>query len=78
MKLAVWVAACKTPGCHANHPAKVIAEHEGQRDYPLPDQLPDSFDFECPGCNKKHRYTRADLHVVLQPFPPPAGFPEWW
>jgi transcription elongation factor Elf1 len=78
MEFAYWVAACKTVGCQEHHPAKLIGEHRGLREYSLPSGIPESFDFQCPSCGKTHRYTIADLFVRTRPVLPPPGFREWW
>jgi hypothetical protein len=78
MTFAYWTAPCKTGDCHANHIAKFLGEHDGRTEYLLPAGIPEHFDFECTNCNKKYTYTHADLDVILLPFLPVPGFPEWW
>jgi hypothetical protein len=78
MKFALWVAYCKTPGCHTCHVAKIIGAHEGQRGHALPDDIPVLFDFQCQACGNRHTYTHADLKVQIQEFLPHYGPPEWW
>ena len=78
MKFAYWLAHCKTFDCHAYHIAKFIGEHDQRRKYFLPSGIPETFDFECASCHTKYTYTHADLQIVLLPFAPPPGVPEWW
>lgn len=78
MKLALWTAECKTLGCHGNHVAKVIGQHMDQTHYELPPGIPEWFDFQCPTCGNKHRYTTNDLKVTIVHFAPPPNAHDWW
>jgi len=66
-KHVYWGFKCKTENCPVPfHPAKYIGETEKNLAiYAPPQEMPESFDYQCGHCGTTHRYMKSEMKPFL-------------